>query len=613
MRGLNGARGRALLGSLVRFGGERGRPLAILLRAAVVLLVSISVVGAYRSAAASAPPLTPGRSTSLALAALLVAAVVLDAKGLSQAGGRFREASISRSRFFPLGFGAIVVLAIVCRIVWTKSVYVPANTPDGWRYLLPALENPKFPLNEVRPIAFPYLISFSLAVFRHPVGILIVHNVLAIAAAAVLALGVRRCLRSDAVSLILLAYMLFSAKNVAFEYLLLTEHLYRCVVALVLGILLWLCKPASLAVAAGLAVLTLVGVFTKPTAVVLVPAVLTGFLVRRWVSPRWAWRDLWKPSLVYAAVVAAFVGAYMTAFHRRFGSFQITSMTGFALYWNVNPLTDLEGPAHPEVKRELRKFFPLYLEKYAEHGQNLGDWVIWGSKSPEIERDFGEQSPERVVYAYVQTRGSGSVFHRMDRVFMDLSIEAIRAHPMKYLRMSVRSTLDLVRSGLTFSYPVMPLEDASEISSRVWFFRNWSVVAHVPADDLVVPAGFRPVSRRSIAVLAPEIVSRSVETWFRGFLLASLILFGATAWAAALDRSGREDLLALAPLAVGIGSYVLLCGFIVPGEPPRYLQPVQDIFVAGVLAVFLIGWRSIQALAAAAPARMALNVRDRRI
>ncbi len=595
---LDRTRWRTLLNRVASFGSENGRPLAFFLSVAVALLLAFSVVRAYRNAAAHVPPFAPGRMTTLALAMLLIATVILDAKGLSRASERFRKASIPRSSFFYFGFGAILVLAIVFRIVWTRGVYLPGNTPDGYTYLLPALQNPKFPLDEVRPIAFPYLISFSLAVFRHPIGILIVHNALAIAAAAVLALGVRRYLRSDAVSLILLVYMLFSAKNVAFEYLLLTEHLYRCIVALVFGTLLWLRKPASVALAALLAVPTLAGIFTKPTAVVLLPAVLTGFVVRRRVSSSWTWREVLKPSLVYAAVVVVFVCAYMTVFYQRFGSFQITSMTGFALYWNVNPLTNLEGPAHPEVKRELREFFPLYLEKYARRGQNLGDWVIWGSQSPEIERDFGKRSPEAVVRAYIQTHGSGSVFHRMDRVFMDLAIEAIRAHPIKYLETSVRSTLGLLLNGLTFSYPIMPLEDAGEISSRMWFFRNWYIVAHVPADGIVVPVGFHPVGRRSIAVLAPETLSRSVETWFKGFLLASIALFGLAASAVGLDRSGREELLLLAPLGVAIGLYLLMCGFLVPGEPPRYLEPIQDVIVTVALALFLLGWRGILSLAA---------------
>lgn len=57
--------------------------------------------------------------TILALAMLLIATVVLDAKGLSRAGERFRKALIPRSSFFYFGFSAILVLAIVFRIVWT--------------------------------------------------------------------------------------------------------------------------------------------------------------------------------------------------------------------------------------------------------------------------------------------------------------------------------------------------------------------------------------------------------------------------------------------------------------------------------------------------------------
>ncbi len=515
---------------------------------------------------------------------------------------RSKRASVCGSTLFHFGFGAILFLAIGSRIVWTRSVYVPANTPDSCTYLLPALQNPSFPLDEARPIAFPYLISFSLAVFQHPIGILIVHNLLAIAAAAVLALAIRRCLHSDAVSLFLLAYMLFCAKNVAFEYLLLTEHLYRCAVALTVGMLLWLRKPVSAALTTLFAVLTLLAVFTKPTAVVLVGAVLAGFAVHRWLSPPWTWREVLKRCALYTAVVVVGVLGYMAVFFQRFGSFQIASMTGFALYWNVNPLTDLGGPAHPEVKRELMKFFPLYLDRYASRGRNLGDWVVWGSLTPEIERDFGRQSPEKVVRAYVQTHGSGSVLHRMDRVFMDLAMEGIRAHPIRYLAMSVSSTLGLLEDGLTFSYLIMPPEQAADVAARVQFFRDWYVVGHARVEKIVVPPGFRPAGRHSLVVLAPDVLSGFVATWFEAFLLASFILFG-LAFAIDLKPPSRESSLFLVAPGVAIGLYSLLCGFIVVAEPPRFLEPIQDIIVACVLAVFLLGWRSIVAFAAATSSR----------
>jgi hypothetical protein len=519
-----------LLSRILNFGAEEGRALAYLSSAAVALLLSFSAVRAFRHLALPESQVVPGAIPTVAAATLIIGTVLLNAKGFARAGNRVQAASISRCRLFSFAFAGIVIVGLFCRVAWTRSVYFPGTTPDSYTYLLPALENPTLPLDETRPIAFPYLISLSLTVFRHPIGILIVSNLLAIAAAVVLALGLRSCLDSRIASLLLVTYVLFAAKNVAFEYILMAEHLSRSVAALVLGTLFWLRKPVSALLAAVLAALTVVGILAKPTAVILIPAVLVGFLVRRLTCPRWSWREVSKASAVYTAVVATFVGGYMTLFFFRFGSFQVTSMTGFSLYWHVNQLTDLEGPAHPEVKRELRKFFPLYLGKYVSRGENLGNWAVWGSRTPELERDFGLQSPERVVRDYVQRHGSGSVFHRMNRVFMDLALEGIRAHPVKYLEISLRSTLGLLYHGLTFSYGIMPIIDVGGAAARAQFFREWYFNAHLRWEDMVLTPGFRPANRQSILILAPDALGRFIAIWFKTLSAAAIALFGFTAW-----------------------------------------------------------------------------------
>ena len=596
MRRLDRARGRDLLRRTISFGKEEGRSLALFVSGILVLLLSLAVARACRDAAAVAPTLVPGRAATLALATLVVAAVVLNATVLSRVSEG--KKSISRSGVFYIGAGTILLLAILFRIVWTRSVYFPGNTPDGYTYLLPALQSPKFPLDEARSIGFPYLISFSLAVFRHPIGILIVQNLLSVAAAVVLALGLRRCLDSDVVALLVLTYMLFCSKNVAFEYLLLSENLFRCAVAILLGSLLWsFRRRASLFYTAFLGLLTLVAILTKPSAIVLVPAVMAGLAAGRWASPQRAWKNVMKPLVVYSAVVVSVIVGYMTVFYGRFGSFQIASMTGFSLYWNVNRLTDLDGPAYPEVKRELRKFFPAYLEKHKKYGENLGDWAVWGSSSPEIERELGKQNPEKVVRAYVQTHGTGSVFHRMDRVFLDLAVEGIRAHPLKYILMSFQSTLGLLRNGLTFSYPIMPIRETADISSRVRFFRDWFFVARTPAKGIVVPEGFRPLSNQSVAILVPETLSGFLAMTFKAFFFASVAIFGLGALVAGLDRTEKERLLPLMPIGLTITLYLVFCGFLLVAEPARFLLPVQDLIVAAVLALALLGWRSIRSFA----------------
>ncbi len=111
---------------------------------------------------------------------------------------------------------------------------------------------------------------------------------------------------------------------------------------------------------------------------------------------------------------------------------------------------------------------------------------------------------------------------------------------------------------------------------------------------MVVAPGFQPANRRSILILAPDALSRFIAMWFRAFATAGIALFGFTAWVFGLERSTRQQLLLLAPLGVTVVLYLLLCGFVVVGEPPRFLEPIQDIIVTAILALFAFGWRSIQ-------------------
>lgn len=530
---------------------------------------------------------------AVGVAVLLIAVLLLNAKRASRLWGRLRPGETRRKKLFFFAFAAILLLAMGCRYVWTRSVLFPGTTPDGRTYLLPALAHPKLPLDEARPIAFPYLISTSLALFGHPIGILIVHNLLALVSATVLALAVRERLGSPIVALVLLVYMLFCAKNVAFEYLLLTEHLSRCVFALVIGLLLWVRRPGP-ALASLLAALTMIAVLAKPNALILAPGVLVGLLVSDRFS-RGKWKTISTAAGVYVAIVVFSLAGYMTLQALRFGAFQITSMTGHALYWQVNLLTDLDGPAHPEVKRELRRFLPRYLAEYGRLRRNLGNWAVFDARTPEIERVLGKTSPSEVVRGYAESHGSGPVFRRMDRVFLDLALEGIRAHPWRYLKMSLRSTVALIWHGLTFSYSVMPTEDTN-VDARAEFFRSWSIVAGAKSEHLVVPAGFHSANPRSAVVLAPEAVSRLFEVWFVPLALVAVGLFAWIAGAVQPEPLDAEKLRLLAPAAVTIGCYALLCGFILNGEPPRFLLVVQDLLVLLALTLLAMDCRSLSRL-----------------
>src|SRR5262249_19391373 len=146
------------------------------------------------------------------------------------------------------------------RFAWTRAIQMPGVLPDSASYLDPALANPAFPSSEERPISVPYSISLSLAVFRHPFGILVTNGCLALLSAGLLAMAVRRRFGTPLASLLVAAYVLFCAKNISFEHLLLSEHLARCLYLLFVAVLLGFWRPASAGATILLAVLTVAAI-----------------------------------------------------------------------------------------------------------------------------------------------------------------------------------------------------------------------------------------------------------------------------------------------------------------------------------------------------------------
>jgi hypothetical protein len=124
---------------------------------------------------------------------------------------------LTEPRLFWSGFALILILGAAARVILTSAIRLPLVMPDTFLYLTSALLNPTFPISDARPVVFPYLIVFSLTLFRQPIGILIVHNCLALLAGAILVLALRKRCQMGVTALFVLAYVLFAEKNLDFD------------------------------------------------------------------------------------------------------------------------------------------------------------------------------------------------------------------------------------------------------------------------------------------------------------------------------------------------------------------------------------------------------------
>ena len=466
----------------MHFGAGSGAALGYLSIVLLLALLCLSASGAARGRGWFLFPTT---------GLVLIAALILN----STRWARFEEwcakAGINGRAAFSWSLAAILFLGILLRVLLTSAVRLPLVMPDSFLYLMGALLNPSFPIGDARPVVFPYLIAGALFIFGHPIGILIVHNVLAIFAAGVFVWALRTRCGMGVTALFMAVYLLFVEKNLDFEYLLLTEHLTRVLYLLFIAALLFYWGSRAVFPQVLLGLLAVANILTKSSAIVLVPGFLLWRLADREIG--WSLSRLWKASRWFAATVAILLGIYIAAGYRALGFFPLSSMTGHALYYQVNPLTVFDTGAYPEIKRELKTFFPLYLEKYWHRGQNLGNWAIWGyPESPSVVRDFGSQSPARAIQDYIAKHPSGPPFPQADRIFRELSFEAIRAHPRDYVALSFRSLWSLLVHGLSFTYESKPFGKLPAYIEREATLRTWFHKAEVEWPDEPIRARVEP-------------------------------------------------------------------------------------------------------------------------
>ena len=565
--------------------------------------------GIYFSASDNGDPRTNGRryfvryasrspagavsqARAIGFAFCFVGCVVLNANRL----GRLKRKIAGRlpippGRAYGAALGVVLIVAALCRASWIQTLQVPIVTNDSDSYLMPALEHPLFPLSETRPIAYPYAIALGLAAFRRPSGILIVQSCLALLAAVLFAVVLRRRFGIGLASLLIAVYLLFCSKNVSFEHFVMTEHLARTLYLLFCAILVGFWKLESHGLTLLLALISVAAILTKPSGIVLWPAFLGWAVMAGLMSAERSGgaRRLVRAVGLYFGLSASLLIAYAAANSARFGFFGLSGMDGFVLYWHVHPLTRLDSGLYPEIKKELRTFFPQYLEAHAEKKDYLGNWAVWGSLPP-----GATTSPAAVVRAYAETHGEGSMARRQNEIFKALALEAIRYRPREYLALSLRGVRSLWEDGLGFWYRHELLSvDPPTPEQTAWFEDRFSAAGR--ARWIAVRGG--PVRRFSLWS-PPGVIADLVTTLMtRGFRIIawSGLLFGLIALTA--SDGSRRRLIGVLPFAAVPVLYILFCGFLIPAEPPRLLAHVQDLIVAVPLILAGVGMGAVLRLA----------------
>jgi hypothetical protein len=227
----------------------------------------------------------------------------------------------------------------------------------------------------------------------------------------------------------------------------------------------------------------------------------------------------------------------------------------------------------------------------------LGNWAIWGyPESPSVVRDFGSQSPARAVQDYIAKHPSGPPFPQADRIFRELSFEAIRAHPRDYVALSFRSLWSLLVHGLSFTYESKPFGKLPAYIEREATLRAWFHKAEVEWPGEPIRDGNESVGVvRSFAVI--QAASPMLKNWYLSLASVSPILLALMLLSRARFRGiiePRRVLVVLCGLAI---FYLTLLTFVCTGEPRRYLFNIQDLIVLIPLFLLSAASRAIRSLA----------------
>jgi hypothetical protein len=397
-------------------------------------------------------------------------------------------------------FALILGCGIAFRGFWTFVLEVPFAYPDTGSYYAPLVTHPYFPFSEARTGGVSMFIATALALFRAPIGLLLLANLLALACTVVLALAIKSVLHQKVLSLTALLLFLFIPKDVTFEYSLLSEHYSRCLYLAAAGCMLWIVQePQRYWLSALLGLLATLNILVKPSALVLTVAVVLALGALAWLAAGARRTALARTTAVFLAVNLTLVLAYMAAFQQRFGTFNLTHFDGFNLYSHVGHLTVLDGGVHPELKSRLKPVLATYIEKYASKGRYEPNWLVYGATSPEIQNDLGKETPASIITEYVRQRYRSGEIRWINQVYKDLALEAMAAHPLGYLRYARDQALHLWSTGYSLTYyggwPNLSEHRSGIAMQREWLYQFYGRTVLDCGSTEIVPADANVLTR----------------------------------------------------------------------------------------------------------------------
>jgi len=403
--------------------------------------------------------------------------------------------TIVPDRLYWVVFAVLVAGAVGMRAFWVYTLEIPFVQPDSPSYLSPVIQNWLLPFSQARTGGLSMFISAGLVIFRHPVGILIVNAILAIGSSVLLALAIKTVLRQNVLSLVALFATAFTAKNVALEFFLMSEHPARALYVVYAALVLWtLQKPGRYGLAALLGLTVTLDILVKPSAAVLIVATVMAFVAVAWFAAG-ARRQVAATAAVFLVASIVPMLGYMAAFKARYGTFSMTQYEGVNQFSHVGHLILLDGGKHPLLKERLKPLIEPYAANYAAKGNYQPNWLIYGSVTAELRRDFADRSPARTVREYVRERYPSEDLRWMNEVYGDIAMEAMFAHPMAYALYAVERGYALWEQGYAFVYyqiipnaPAFQRHRADRELQRKWLYEMSGATVPPCGADAVVPA-----------------------------------------------------------------------------------------------------------------------------
>jgi hypothetical protein len=536
-----------------------------------------------------------------------------------------RRATIPERVYWVI-FALLLLSATTLRVFWVYVLEIPFVEPDSYSYIQPIVTHWLLPFSQFRTSGTSMFVVAALAIFRNPSGILILNGVLAVASAALLAIAIKTVLREKALSLLTLFVVAFTAKNITFEYYLLSEHYARVLYIVYAALMLWfLQNPQRLWIAALIGFSVTLNILVKPSAAVLIVATLIAFVTVAWASPNRR-RQIAAAAAIFLATTTVPVAGYMLAFQARYGTFGMTQYDGINQFSHIGHLTVLDGGKHPDLKQRLKPLLAPYAANYAAKGNYRPNWLIYGTTDEDLRRDFGNANPIRTISDYVFERYGSRDYRWINEVCGEIAFEAMLAHPVAYLRYAAERATTLWNHGYGFAFHVIkPSVDFlqthrdNRATQRKWYYGLYgeevpacSAVPAVPAQasgpltglfhGTIATCAALPYEEPSVESAAGRVdrIYRKVTNPVRNNF-AELAYAGAAAAVIAgvilLALRGRHARNVYAfglLLALVLLGYTMLHGLVNDADPQRMTTNVQDYVVLASLSFIFSAVLSIR-------------------